>query len=118
MIALFSYFSKINFKVGGSARFLGGTGGKIGLNVIFPELKQGLFQFVPGTSEHSILHILSPNSPSSNPKKHQEKLIKLYFLDKFQTVPSFFTLSLFWGSVSNFITPPPPPPIWLLSKLH
>ena len=28
MIALFSYFSKSNFEVGGSARFLGGKGGK------------------------------------------------------------------------------------------
>ena len=28
MIALFLYFQKHNFKVGGSARFLGGTGGK------------------------------------------------------------------------------------------
>ena len=33
MIALFFYFSKCNFEVGGSARFLEGKGGKIGLNV-------------------------------------------------------------------------------------
>ena len=33
MIALFFTFQKRNFEVGGRARFLGGTGGKIGLNV-------------------------------------------------------------------------------------
>ena len=33
MIVLFLYFLKSNFKVGESARFLGVTGGKIGLNV-------------------------------------------------------------------------------------
>ena len=33
VIALFLYFSNSNFKVGESARFLGGTGGKIRLNV-------------------------------------------------------------------------------------
>ena len=52
--------SKLNFalfrKVGGSARFLGGTSGKIGLNVekmhIFPGLKQAIFQFVLDTLEH------------------------------------------------------------------
>ena len=33
MMALFFYFSKkSNFKVGGSARFLGETGGELGLN--------------------------------------------------------------------------------------
>ena len=55
--------------------------------VIFPELKQGLFQVVSDTSEHSILHLFSPNSLPSNLKKHQ-----IVFLDKFQTVPSCFTL--------------------------
>ena len=33
VIVQFMYFQTSNFKVGGSARFLGGTGGKIGLNV-------------------------------------------------------------------------------------
>ena len=38
--------------MGGSARFLGGTGRKVGLNVKnvhFPGLKQGIFKFVPDT---------------------------------------------------------------------
>ena len=43
MIVLFLHFSKSNFKVGGSATLLGGTGGKIRLNVekmvIFSGLK-------------------------------------------------------------------------------
>ena len=59
-IALFLYFSKNNFKVGGSTRFLGGIGGKIGLNVekvIFSRLKLGLFKVVHGTSERSTLHL-------------------------------------------------------------
>ena len=53
MIVLFLYFSKSNFKVGGSARFLGGTGGKIGLNMekwsFSQGLSRGFFQIVPGT---------------------------------------------------------------------
>ena len=53
MIVLFLYFSKSNFKVGGSARFLGGTGGKTGLNVEKWSFSQGLsrefFQVVPDT---------------------------------------------------------------------
>ena len=47
--------------MGGSATFFGGTGGKIRLNVekmvIFSALKQGIFQVVPDTSEHTILHL-------------------------------------------------------------
>ena len=58
LIALFSYILKGNFKVGGNAIFLGGTGGKIGLNVEKWSLSQGFsrefFQVVPDTSEHSI----------------------------------------------------------------
>ena len=51
VIALFLYFPESNFKVGGSARFLGATGAKIGLNVekmaIFPGLKQETFPDCP-----------------------------------------------------------------------
>ena len=51
MIVLFLYFSKSNFEMGGSARFLGGAGGKIGLNVekwSFSEsLGREVFQVVP-----------------------------------------------------------------------
>ena len=42
MIVLFLYFQKSNFKVSSSARFLGGTGGKIGLNVEKWSYSQGL----------------------------------------------------------------------------
>ena len=53
MIVLFLYFSKNNFKAGESARFLGGTGEKIGLNVGKWSFSQGLrrefFQVVPDT---------------------------------------------------------------------
>ena len=52
---------KSNFKVGWSARFLGGTGGKIRLKLEKLSFSQGLgcdfFQVVPDTSEHSILHL-------------------------------------------------------------
>ena len=77
--------------------------------VVFPGLKQGIFQIVPATWEHTILHLFWPNSFPSNLQKHQNFFKKPVFLDKFQTVPSFFTLSLFlfWGYVSNFIMPPP-----------
>ena len=54
-------FGKRNFKVGGSARFLGGTSGKIELNVEKWSFSQGLsrelFQVVPGKSEYTILHL-------------------------------------------------------------
>ena len=53
MIVLFLYFSKSNFKVGGSARFSGGTGGRTGLNVEKWSFSQGLsrefFQVVSDT---------------------------------------------------------------------
>ena len=53
MIVLFYYFSNSNFKVGESAKFLGGTGGKIGLNVEKWSFSLGLsrefFQVVPDT---------------------------------------------------------------------
>ena len=61
MIVLFLYFKKSNFEVGVSARFFGGTGGKIGLNVEKWSFSQGLstefFQIVPGISKHTILHL-------------------------------------------------------------
>ena len=59
-------FKKINFKVRGSAKLLGGTGGKIGLNVGKWSFSQGLcrdfFQVAPDTSEHSILQLFRANS--------------------------------------------------------
>ena len=52
---------KSNFEVVRSARCFGGTGGKIGINVekivILSGLKQEIFQVVPDTSEHTILHL-------------------------------------------------------------
>ena len=76
----------------GSARFLGGIGGKIGLNVEKYSFSQGLsrefFQVVPDTYEHTILHVFRPNLLPSELKKHQ-KSKKTVFLDKFQTVRSF-----------------------------
>ena len=47
-------FQNNNFKVGGSARVLGGTGRKIGLNV--ENGNMNVFQVIPDPSEHSILH--------------------------------------------------------------
>ena len=62
MIVLFLYFSKSNFEVDESARFLGGTGEKIGLNVEKWSFSQGLsrkfFQAVSDTSERTIVHLL------------------------------------------------------------
>ena len=53
MIVLFIYFQNSNFKVGRSARLLGRTGEKIGLNVEKWSFSQGLsrefFQVVPDT---------------------------------------------------------------------
>ena len=53
MIVLFMYFQKSNFKVGGSARFLGGTGGNVGLKMekwsFSPGLRRESFQIVPDT---------------------------------------------------------------------
>ena len=47
--------------MGGSATFLGGAGGKIGLNMEKWSFTQGLsrefFQVVPDTSENTILHL-------------------------------------------------------------
>ena len=67
MIALFSYFLKSNFKMGKSARFLGGTGGNIRLNIekwsFSQDLGRDIFQVVPDTSEYSILHFFCPNAP-------------------------------------------------------
>ena len=61
MIVLFLCFRKSNFKVGGSATFLGGACGKIGLNVekwsFSQDLSREFFQVVPDTSEHTILHL-------------------------------------------------------------
>ena len=61
MMVVFLYVSKSNFKVSGSATFLGGTGGKIELNVEKWSFSQGLirevFQVVPNTSQHTILHL-------------------------------------------------------------
>ena len=67
--------------MGGSARFLGGTGGKIakyGKIVIFRGLKQGIFQAVPDASEHSILHLFS-QIPTST-----KKVQTLYFWTNFK----------------------------------
>ena len=100
MIALFSYFQKNNFKVGGSARLLGETGGKIELNVEknghFPSAKAGNFSRLSLNHQNTLFYIFSNQI---HPLKSQKaaKVKKLYFLDKFQTLPSFFTLFLFWG---------------------
>ena len=76
MIVLSMYFQKSNFKVGGSARFLGGAGGKIGLNVEKWSFSQGLnrefFQVVPDISAHNILHLFRPSSLPSKLKKNQK----------------------------------------------
>ena len=75
----------------------------------FPGLKQGLFQVVPDISEHStcILHLFWPNSspPPLKCQKTPKSFKRTVFLDKFQTFPLFFTLSLFSDKVSNFIMP-------------
>ena len=71
---------------------------KCGKMVSFSGLKKGIFQVVPDTLEHNILHLFRSSSLPSKLKKHQKSL-KTVFLDKFKTFPSFFTLSLslFWG---------------------
>ena len=79
--------------MGGTVRFLGETGRKLGLNVekcpFFQGLSRELFQFVPDTSGKITLHtffdqIASPPQISKTPRK-----LKNWILDKFQTVPSF-----------------------------
>ena len=57
LIVLFLYFSKSNFKLGGKARFLRGTAGKIELNVEKWSFSQGLSrEFSRGVSEGSKIH--------------------------------------------------------------
>ena len=79
--------------MGGSAKFLGGTGGKIGLNVEKWSFSQGLrrefLQIVPDAKEHNILHPFRPSSLPSKLKKHQKKLKKLYFKTNFKQFPHF-----------------------------
>ena len=72
---LFLYISeqKGNLKMDGSARFLRGTGGKIGLNVekwtISQDLSKEFFQFVPDTLRHPLYTFSNVANPSSL-KKH------------------------------------------------
>ena len=65
--------------------------------VIFSGLKEGIFQFVPDTSEPSILHLFLPNSPISNLKKHQKSLKNLYFWTNFKQF-SHFLPSPYFGA--------------------
>ena len=80
-------FQKSNFKVGASARWKNRA--KCRKTVIFPGLKQGIFQVVPYTSEHSILHL--------SDQIHTPQISNLHFLTNFKQFPHFLTLSLFWG---------------------
>ena len=105
-------FHKSNLKVGGSTRFLEGTGGKIELNVEKWSFSQGLsreFSRLSLTHKNALFHTFSDQYSPPSPMKAQitPKKWKNCILDKFQTVLSFFTLSLFLflGSVSNFIMP-------------
>ena len=78
--------------MGKSARFVGGTGGKMKLNVekwsFSQDLGRDIFQVVPDTSEYSILHLSFPNSPPP-PKSQKQKKLKnnLYFWTNFKQFP-------------------------------
>ena len=80
--------------MGGSAKLLGGTGGKIGLNVEKWSFSQGLsrefFQVVP-TSKNTILYTFFDHVYSPQISKCTKKSLKTVILDKFQTVPSFLS---------------------------
>ena len=84
----------INFVMGGNARYLGGTGGKVGPKLeklIFPGNQGQLLQFCPGRLEDLILHILDPNYSSfylECPRKYQ----KTYNIDIFSHFPKFVPL--------------------------
>ena len=60
MIVLFLYFLKSNFEVVRRDRWKNRD--KCGKIVILSGLKQEIFQVVPDTSEHTILHLFWPNS--------------------------------------------------------
>ena len=116
IIVLFLYFSKSNFEVGGSARFLEGTGGKIGLNVeiwsFSQDVRREFFQVVPDTQEDTILHVFRQNSLPSKLKNHQKKLKNCIFGQISNSSLIFYPLPILGLSFKFYYAP-----IRSLSKL-
>ena len=92
MITLFSYIEKRDFKVSRSARFLGGTGGKIGLNVEKLSFSKGLsrnFSRLSLTHQNILCYTFSDQIDHLKPQKAPKKLKKLYFWTTFKQLPHF-----------------------------
>ena len=90
----------------GSVRCLGGTGGKIGLNVKKWSFSQGLsrdFSRLPLTHQNTLFYTFSDQI-------HSLQISKSSILDKFQTVPSFsypLLLSILGLSFKFYYAPHP-----------
>ena len=76
MVAVFLYFSKSNFEVGGSARLLGRTSGKTGLNVENWSFSQGLsrnFSRLSMTHQNALFYTFSDQSHPPKISKASKK---------------------------------------------
>ena len=64
---------------------------------------QGILQFVPDTLGKVKLHLFGPNFAPPPPQipESTKKVKKTVFLEKFQTIHSFFTLSLPYMELSS-----------------
>ena len=93
-------FQKSNFKVGESARFLGGTGRKIGLKVEQWSFSQNLsreFSRLSLAHKNTLFCTFSDQIPSPQSSKSTKKVKKLYFWTNFKQFPHFLP-SLYFGA--------------------
>ena len=101
MIVLFFTFKKSNFEVVGSARFFGGTVGKIGIKVEKWSFSQDLsrkFSRLSLTHQNTLSYTFSDQihpAPYLKAKKTPTKLKKLYFWTNFKQFPHFLPTPYF-----------------------
>ena len=118
IVLFLNFFQKNNFKVGGSARFLGGTGGKIGLNVEKWSFYQGLsrkFSSLSLAHKNTLFYTFSDQIPSPQSSKSTKKVKKLYFWTNFKQFPYFLpSPSPYFGAKFQILLCPP---VRSLSKL-